>query len=453
MRIALGIPIPIREIADALRIKVSTTKNAVISHLTTDTREAKDGDLFVALRGKAESGEAYILDAKSRGTYTLASCSTADLICDDTESSLLRLAGHYKTRLKALKFTVAITGSVGKTTTKDFCTAVLKSKYRVHSTYRNYNNAIGASLSLLSAPEFTEALVLELGMNHFGEIKALSEALKPTHAIITNIGNAHIGNFGSREAIARAKLEILCGMDSELLFVPYEEELLRDKTKLTFSFLSKEASFFMEYKDDKIHIPNTVTFAAPKEVWRPGAKNALCASFALAAKLGFEAADYIRSRGFLQAVEHRQKIIRIGKFKIIDDTYSSSPESVYENLKYMQAISNGNAVSAVLGDMLELGDEAKSFHASIGRFAAECDCRILYLFGEYADFTREGALSLGMQKENIFVNRELSLPRITAEQIYEHANENELILIKASHAISAERIIHELKELEKENAR
>ncbi len=453
MRIALGMPIAICEIAEALMIKANTAKNAVISHLTTDTREAKDGDLFVALRGKDASGEAYIIDAKRRGAYTLASCSTADLTCDDTESALLSLAGHYKSKLKKLKFTVAITGSVGKTTTKDFCSAVLKSKYSVHSTYRNYNNAIGASLSLLSAPELTEALVLELGMNHFGEIKALSEALHPTHAIITNIGNAHIGNFGSREAIARAKLEILCGMDSDLLFVPYEEELLRTKTKLTFSFLSKEASFFMELKNDKIQIPNTVTFAAPKEIWRPGAKNALCASFALAAQLGFEAADYIRSASFLKAVEHRQKIIRIGKFKIIDDTYSSSPESVYENLKYIRAISNGNSVSAVLGDMLELGDEAKTLHASIGRFAAECGCRSLYLFGKYADFTREGALNFGMPKENIFINRELSLPRITAKQVYEHANENELILIKASHATSAERIIYELKELEKKHAR
>ena len=227
MRIALGIALPLNILTNHCEAFSKILQKKLFTHITTDSREACEGDLFFSLTSDKSSAEEHVKEARNKGAISVSSLSKeADFLVFDCQKTLLKLAIYYKAQLKSLKATIAITGSVGKTTTKEFCASFLSASYKVHKTYMNYNNLLGVSLSILSAASDTEIFILELGMNNLGEIRKLSDAIEPDYAVITNIGTAHIGNLGSRKLIAQAKLEIASGMTDEKIIVPYEEQLL-----------------------------------------------------------------------------------------------------------------------------------------------------------------------------------------------------------------------------------
>ena len=158
----------------------------------------------------------------------------------------MTVAGYYKSLLKDLKHTIAITGSVGKTTTKNLLSAMLNTCYKTHSTFENYNNYLGVAHTVLSAPKKTEVLIIEAGMNHKNELSKISKAITPSISIITNVGSAHIGNFNSRGEIAEAKLEICEGMSDGITIVPFEEKLLSNaKSKITYSLIDNRANSYL----------------------------------------------------------------------------------------------------------------------------------------------------------------------------------------------------------------
>ena len=223
MRIILSVPLTLSEIAENALSTHIFKGNVTVNAIVTNSKKASPGDLYIPLMGEKHNGEDYTEEARSRGAYILSSrdCN-ADIKTDDTTLSLLKIASYYKSKLRSLKKIIAITGSVGKTTTKNVLAKMVGAKYITHATKENFNNYIGLSYTLLSAPIDTEIIIAEIGMNHLGEISLMSKILNPDISVITNIGTSHIGNLGSRDMIAKAKLEITDGMKIINLVVPYE---------------------------------------------------------------------------------------------------------------------------------------------------------------------------------------------------------------------------------------
>lgn len=427
-------------------------ESRTINNIITNSKEAGIGDLFIPLKGERFDGEDYIYEAKKRGAYTISSQSRdADITVSDTAFAMLNIAKFYKEKHKRLKTTVAITGSVGKTTTKNILSQMLSKHFKVHATEGNYNNIIGVSYTLLTMPKDTEILVLEVGMNHFGEISTISEAVVPDISIITNIGSAHIGNFGSHELIAKAKLEIKDGMISDCLIIP-NVPILKDRARdaITVAVNSPDADysiFPLQARDD-----STVFKAIYKEkilyatVNIPGMHILSSVIFGIVVMdiLKLSEEMIIDSIASVTSDSVRQKMYRLKNVTIYDDTYNSSPEAVSSTFENIDLVWKGRK-SCVLGDMLELGRFSEIFHKKIGADAVKFKYDKLFVFGVYAPFIAQGALEAGMNKNKIFINTDICSPAITAKQIKEYLNENELILFKASHSVHAERIISELE--------
>lgn len=444
MRITIDIPLPLSEIATAASGITLVKSDKVISCVSTDSRKTEKNDLFIALKGKNQDGHDYIELAKEKGAITLGNSKSADIIVNDSEEAFLRIASYYKSKLSKLKHTVAITGSVGKTTVKEFLRAIISSSHITHANFDNYNNVLGLAHTLLSAPRDTEVLIAELGMNHEGEISLLSKALKPDVAIITNVGTAHIGNLGSREMISKAKLEINDGMTDGITIVPHEEPLLSGaQGRFTVSLSTPLANAFMiplfegvDRTSFDFYTKKLIITAANVNI--SGRHNINDLAFALSAA---SVMDLDRKSISLDSVTPsllRRKWLKIGTNLILDDTYSASPEAVVATLT--EATKKKGERFAVLGDMLELGASCESEHYKIGKAAVELGYSRLFLFGVYSVFTARGAIDAGMKKENVHVNTDTTSPEITADQIRSHAK-GAVIVVKGSHVLHTERII------------
>ncbi|MBQ3017292.1 MAG: UDP-N-acetylmuramoyl-tripeptide--D-alanyl-D-alanine ligase [Clostridia bacterium] len=451
MRIKLDIPISVYEIAAYLpSIKISAMKAGLIDHISTDTRELEKGDLFFALPGDNFNGEDFIAEAKRKGAHTVGTrLKNADYCVKNTLSALSSLANHYKNKLQ-IRTTVAITGSVGKTTTKDMTLGLLSKKYRAHGTYKNYNNEIGVPLTLLSAKKDTEILVIEAGMNHMGELEKLSRCIVPDISVITKIGSSHIGNLGSRENIAKAKAEIFLGMEKPYALIPYGEKLL-DKYSFakTVSADGSDADFSLSVKST--HPGKTVFDYNSKynslrsaEIKASSAHIPECLAFAIsvASMLNMTNDELYSSVSTLELTE-KSKVFKIGSLTILDDSYNSSYESVKMALKTLN-LHKEKRKSAVIGDILELGNETERIHFELGKLAAGAGLSKLYVFGKNAEIVKAGAVKNGMTQDAVFVNVDTDYPETTANQIINNSS-NETILFKASHNLKLERIIDILK--------
>ena len=197
MRVVLDTPVLLSEIASWCSAKLCAC-DATIQAISTHTDELYAKDLFVALDGEKHDGEIFVEEALKKNAYVLAKSKLASLSVGCVRTALLDIAKEYKKQKATPKITVAITGSVGKTSVKEFTKSILSNSFRVHATDKNYNNEIGVALTLLSMSKDTEILICELGMNHSGEIATLTKAVQPDIAVITNVTSAHIGNLGSR---------------------------------------------------------------------------------------------------------------------------------------------------------------------------------------------------------------------------------------------------------------
>jgi len=424
------------------------TSSLPIFKIVTSSTEAEPYSLFIALDGRKASGNYYLDEAKSKGAFTLSSKRhDADVYVSDTEAALLEIARLYKSKLKELKHTVAITGSVGKTTAKNVLVKMLSPLYRTHGTEGNYNNFLGVAYTVLTAPSDTEALVIEAGMNHKGELEAISRAIEPTVSVITNIGTAHIGNFGSREAIAEAKAEILIGMKKKLVIIPHGEKLLlKLGCKYTYSTESREADCYIERAE--ITGQGSRFNARAKRFSVSNARTSLIGEHLLSAiAIALSVLDLIDAdAGSIplllknaEYAEQRGSFREAAGYLIFDDTYSASPDATLAVLKRLSM--EKSVKSAVLGDMLELGDHTAALHELVGAAVAKYGFKRLFAFGNFAKHYAEGALKGGMSEGSIFINSDPSAPELTASDIMTSCDKGELILVKASHNIEAGRII------------
>jgi len=364
---------------------------------STDSNTAKENDLYIPLQGKHHNGNDFLLEAAAKG----ASFLFIESSYLEKETVLNRLLKEYpnvgilevESGLEALKqlasyrrerfqgTIIAITGSVGKTTTKELLATVLKEKYQVFKSEKNYNNIIGVSKMILSLKE-EEVAIFELGMNHAYEIEEMSQLLKPDLAVITNIGTSHIGNLGSLENICRAKLEIIAGMrQAGVLLLNGEDPLLKE-VKVPIK------TYFYDTKDVRItKIADQIVLHLQDELFVLSAcgdhyiPTAMCV---IAIARFFDMNNTMIRKGFAkyQGNEMRMQRVQCGKAIVINDAYNASFESMKNGLSYVDALPVPRKI-AILGDMLELGDYTSYYHQELGTFLNQTSITKVYLYGEH----------------------------------------------------------------------
>ena len=423
-------------------------KHRYIKAICTDSRECQHGDLFFALKGDKFDGNDFIKNAIDNGAIPVGpSVRTFGIKAHSGNEALLDFAKFYRRRLPKLLYTVAITGSVGKTTAKEFLSKLTSQRYKTHSTWQNLNNGVGVPITVLSAPSDTEVLICELGMNHRGEIKRLSRAVEPDIAVITKIGTAHIGNLGSIEEIARAKLEITNGL-SGVLLIPLGEKLLEcsfpcvkthsaESKSATVATLKNQFNLLEIYKNQELLDIIDFQFDG-KHLYE-------CLSAAVCAAIHMKMSSSEIMKGIKKIGEDsfRHKIYKTPQdFYILDDSYNASYESVIASIDLLSDLKGYSRKSILLGDILELGDKSAEIHSVIGSIVTKHDIDKLFVIGDFSRYIVQGALSAGFPKNRIFMNPDMHSPEITSSAICQNMRPNEILLIKASHKMNMGRIIN-----------
>ena len=420
------------------------------------------GDTFIGLKGENFDGNKFCEEALKKGAKI---CIIQDVILDkeileeykdrviikvkDTLKAIQQIA-KYKRTLYDIPV-VAITGSVGKTSTKDMIASVLSQKYNVLKTQGNFNNHIGLPLTILQLKDHT-ALVVEMGMNHFGEISLLTNIAKPDIAVITNIGTSHIGNLGSRENILKAKLEILEGLkengsiiinnDNDLLHKWYEKNkkkyniytygidnistIVAEDIKL----FENGSKFICKIYEQKINID--VPVGGMHFIY-----NSLCAAL-VGYKLGLNNYEIIEGIKELKLTNKRMDIEKTEKgITILNDSYNSSYDSVKAVLEYISKTKNERKIS-VLGDMLELGEFSEELHRKVGNEVCKNNIDILVTVGKLSKFIADEAKKIGMNPKYIF---SVDTNKEAIELLKKMMKKGDIVALKASNGMHFEEIL------------
>ncbi len=451
MRIKLSVPLPKTLLVQQDEPIDIASLPPYFYAITTDSRLVERGDLFVALRGKNRDGNDFLEEAFEKGAALLIGEEPhiASHTVKDSALWFARLASLHL--FLSRPYTVAITGSVGKTTTKEYVCRALCARYRVHKTEENENNLLGLAKTIFSRPKNCDILVAELGSNHRGEISLLSSLLRPDAVILTAVGRAHLGMFGSEEEIFLEKASALQGLkqgglallnrddkrlrtltptDASILFVSQKEEA--DLYAEGVRFLNREARFTLRSKDRALSV--SIPLASPVGL------SALLLALALADRLGIGWEEAISAFSSPVSVKGRQELLYKNEYVIIDDTYNASPEAMKEALSLLARIGENSRRIAVLGDMAELGDNAKKIHREIGREAAH-SAHLLFAFGSMATDYEKGAREGGLSPLCIHT---FKTARACAEHIKKEASPNDVILIKSSHVAGGDTVAKEL---------
>ena len=421
-----------------------------------DTRVLQPGQLFIVLQG-ARDGHDFIPNAMAKGAAAvLCSKKVGDypaIYVDDPRTALGDIAREELKRIGCK--VVAVTGSVGKSTTKEMIASVLASTYKVAKTPANHNNDIGMPMAILSMPLDTEAAVLEMGMNHFGEIAYLSNIGHPDVAVIINIGTAHIEYLGTQMGIRRAKMEITEGMSAQgMLLLNGDDVLLRNldqepKQRVTyfgrsegcdvrgFDVKQKEEVLSFRAEAGKLTIPVEMDLEGEHYV-----ADAL-AAVAVGLKLAVPSERIGESLRTFRNIAGRQEIYKAGGYTIINDCYNAGPESMAAALGVL-----GNRPGrhiAVLGDMLELGDCAQAEHYKVGRIAAE-KADLVFAYGPFGKRVVDGTITGGMSlsRGRAYTDRDELVAALKHS-----AKPGDVILFKGSHGMHLEKILEDFLKEEK----
>ena len=443
-------------------------KGASITSVSTDSRECTDGTLFVAIKGEKFDGHDFIKQTMDAGAVCAlceripegsASLSGDLVIVKDSIVALGKLAKAYLEKLAPR--VVAVTGSVGKTTTKEFIYSVLNEKFRSHKTEGNFNNELGLPLTVLSMKKETRTAVLEMGMSFKGEISYLSKLATPSIAVITNIGNSHIENLGSRENICAAKLEITDGLDPDgYILLNADEPLLfaqkdRLRHKIIFVSMQNPAADFRAlnvrtydgYSIYDLVLPNRVITNI--QIPTIGMHNVHDSVFAFVCGLLMGMSDDEIKRGLMKFKNTgmRQNVYVYGGVTIIEDCYNAGPESMKASLDVLARLAQKNNTRsiAVLGEMRELGEYSKKLHMEVGKTVATKNINKLFTFGKEAENIALGAINHGYMPEKVGINGDIDAPEAAAHAIRATLKQGDVILFKASRAVKLERVIEQLK--------
>lgn len=435
-----------------------TENNISISGISTDSREITVGDLFIPLIGVRFDGHSYINRVQNSGAAAAlwqqnvaipADINIPLIIVKDTLVALQQLAHNYRKKIDPV--VIGVTGSNGKTSTKDLISSILSTEYRVHKTKGNLNNHIGLPLTLLTMPVDTEVVVVEMGMSNLGEIKALSIIAMPDIAVITNIGESHIEFLKSRENIAKAKLEIIEGLkkDGKLVLLG-DEELLRKSIELKNKgnniiwvgknedndFYPKEIkmdeNYYTQFIDNK-----SESYIIPL-IGTHNVVNSLMA-IQVGKLLKISEANIRKGLLNLQITGMRlEKMSAKNGALILNDAYNASPTSMKASIELVASFNSHGKKMAILGDMLELGERSKTYHEEIGALCAKLGIDFLITTGDFGEFMACQAINQGMSREKVCNIREIEN---IARYVLQLTDSDTVILVKASRGVHLEKVI------------
>ena len=446
----------VQQLCNAVGGTLLQESGAVVTEVSTDSRSIPAGALFVPLVGERFDGHDYLDAALAGGA---AGCLTAKkpislldgkfyIQVPDTLEALKALAAWYRD-----KFTipmVQVTGSAGKTTTKEMIAAVLSQRFSTLKTQANFNNAIGTPLTLLNLAPEHQAAVIETGMNHFGEIEYLGAMVRPDIAVISNIGDAHIEYLGSREGILKAKCEIFEHLKADGVAILNGDDALLDTVTLSQRIVRCGQSEHCETRISDIvdhgvdGITCTVTTSRDTyalTIPAPGEHMAYSASMAVAVgeELGLSREEIVRGVAAYEPTGSRMRVIRLpGGRVLLDDCYNANPQSVTAALEVLGRTDCERRV-AVLGDMGELGDLTDQAHFNAGALAAMLGIDFVIAIGSKAARIADGAAMSGGDVVH-FATKEEAL-----HTVREQLRPNTSMLIKASHSMRFERLTEDLR--------
>ena len=405
-----------------------------INQIKINSKLVENNDIFLALIGENKDGHDYINEAIEKGAKLIITSKKINnnipyILVDDTTKALGSIASYMINKFHPK--VIAVTGSVGKTTTRNLIYNLLKNKYNILTNEKNYNNNIGVPLTIFNLNKETDILLLELGMNHLNEISYLSKMIKPNVSIITNIGSSHIGNLKSKENILKAKLEILDGMEEKILFVngddeylktidtPYKSGFNKNNNLIGYDIESNlyKSSFKINYENKEYKININLPYHLLNNVM-------LAINIALYYKISME--DIIKTLKNYKTYNMRMNIIKDKKNNIIiNDCYNSSFESLTGILKVLEKENQNKLL--ILGDINELGHLSKEIHQNIKPYLDKINNKKIILIGKEMKNLKIDALYFSGYKETIDYLKTQNI-------------ENTMILIKASRSLKLENI-------------
>lgn len=447
----------IEEISKAVNGEIIIRGNAdmgIISDISSDTRTIREGALFIAIKGENSDGHNYLDIAFEKGAGCAIVESDEKCSADkavfikvrDTRLALGDLANYYRGLFDIPL--VALTGSTGKTTTKDMIASVLRQRFRVCATDKNFNNDIGVPKTLFGIEESDEVAVVEMGMNHFGEISYLSKMAEPDIVLINNVGVSHIENLGSREGILKAKCEIFDGLkvggiriingDDDMLSTIEDSSVIRFGMDKGFDIYGDNivqngidgVGFVLHIGDNSIEVNIPV----------PGkhmVSNALAAA-SVGKAMGLSPEEIKKGiEGFVPSGGRLDKIVT-DKYVIINDAYNANTASAMAGLEVLKNAEGEKC--AILGDMFEMGSFAPEEHKKVGAFAASLGIDKLIAIGELSRNTYEAAVAGGIRQAFCFDSQEQFF-----EKLPDIISEGATILVKASHGMHFEKTVEKLR--------
>ena len=410
--------------------------------ISTDTRTIKNGDLYLPLKGANFDGENFCdkaIDAGAAGCFCTKDDCNANfkLKVSDTLTAYLEIANYARKKFNPV--VVGITGSSGKTTTKEIVYSVLSEKYKTHKTYSNHNNEIGFCQTVLSMPEDTEVLIVEMGMRGKGEIELITKYAEPDYAIITNAGSAHIGRLGSLDNIAKAKCEItkylkntfivndserikkFADFNGEKIFYSLNDVEIIEKRSGYSKFIYKNKEYVLNVEGD-YNIENSLS------------------AIEVGYKLGLSYDEIRQGLEKYRPIEKRWEIQEVDGYKIINDSYNANPESMKASVSTFIELYQNPVV--ILGNMGELGENEIEFHREVGEFIGKKfkGKQVLFLtVGNLAKYIGDELYKYGFEVKHFDNNIE------TSRYILANLHAGITIFLKASRAMKFEEIIDNLK--------
>lgn len=456
-------PITLQEAARACggRLFAPGKENLTFTSVYTDSRRIEQGSLFVPIQGARVDGHDFIPEVMEKGAAATLSEKQLEgdipyILVEHTEAALAAIAKYYRQVLNVK--VVGITGSVGKTSTKEMVASVLSQRFRVLKTDGNYNNEIGLPLTIFRLEEEDEIAVLEMGIDNFGQMNFLADIARPDVAVITNIGYCHLEFLGDRDGVYRAKTEIFDYMtgDESIILNGMDDKLAAAgevKGILPFFFGLNRPEYRNHFDVYADHLESRGLFGTSCEIHTgagdfsvtvpiPGDHMVLNAAAATAVglKFGMELSDIKAGIERAETINGRLKQIKTEKYLVIDDCYNANPVSMKAALDVLSTANTRRV--AILGDMFELGEKEKEMHAEVGAHAARCGIDLLLCAGRLCANMKDAALKVN---PNFFVvwfagKKELM------EALSTYLKEEDTILIKASNGMGYREIVNILSE-------
>lgn len=430
---------------DEIRRATNAEINGEISgeyEISTDTRTIKKGDIYLPLKGENFDGEKFCdkaIEAGAVGCFCTKDDCPAEfsIKVPDTKIAYLELANFKRKQFNPI--TIGVTGSSGKTTTKEMIYAVASAKFKTHKTYSNHNNEIGFCQTVLTMPEDTEVLIVEMGMRGFGEIELIDKFAEPDYAVITNAGSAHIGRLGSLDNIAKAKCEItnnlkkaliandnprlkkFANFDGEKIFYSINDVKILEKRKSYSKFIYKEKEYELNVEGD-YNIENSLS------------------AIEIGYKLGMTYDEIKRGLLSYHPIEKRWEEEKIKDFTVINDSYNANPESMKASVATFLELYPNPVV--ILGNMGELGENEVELHKEVGDFLGkkfQGKSAKFFTVGNLADYIGKELEKFGFEVKNFANNIE------TSRYILDNLHGGITIFLKASRSMKFEEIIENLK--------